>query len=83
MEALPQAQSPKLPIGIAGPLKGIVHPKIKLLSPFTHLFFHQGSLSAGLEPEPSFKSVLCLSTPKAPAPNQEKWFVNSTKTLLV
>ncbi len=44
--------------------------------------FHQGSSSAGSEPEPSFKPVLCLSTPKAPAPNQEKWFVSSTKTLL-
>ncbi len=44
--------------------------------------FHQGSSSAGSEPEPSFKPVLCLSTPKAPAPNQEKRFVSSTKTLL-
>ncbi len=44
--------------------------------------FHQGSSSAGSEPEPSFKPVLCFSTPKAPAPNQEKWFVSSTKTLL-
>ncbi len=44
--------------------------------------FHQGSSSAGSEPEPSFKPVLCLSTPKAPAPNQEKRFVGSTKTLL-
>jgi len=26
--------------------------------------------------------LLCLSTPKAPAPNQEKRFVSSTKTLL-
>ncbi len=43
---------------------------------------HQGSSSAGSEPEPSFKPVLCFSTPKAPAPNQEKWFVSSTKTLL-
>ncbi len=44
--------------------------------------FHQGSSSAGSEPEPSFKPVLCFSTPKAPAPNQEKRFVSSTKTLL-
>ncbi len=44
--------------------------------------FHQGSSSAGSEPEPSFKPVLCLSTPKAPAPNQQKRFVSSTKTLL-
>ncbi len=41
--------------------------------------FHQGSNSAGSEPEPSFKPVLCLSTPKAPAPNQQKRF---QKTLL-
>ncbi len=38
--------------------------------------FHQGSLSAGSEPEPSFKPVLCLSTPKAPALNQQKRFVS-------
>ncbi len=44
--------------------------------------FHQGISSADSEPEPSFKPVLCLSTPKASAPNQEKWFVSSTKTLL-
>ncbi len=44
--------------------------------------FHQGSSSAGSEPEPSFKPVLCFSTPKAPAPNQEKRFLSSTKTLL-
>ncbi len=44
--------------------------------------FHQGSSSVGSEPEPSFKPVLCFSTPKAPALNQEKWFVSSTKTLL-
>ncbi len=48
----------------------------------SHTPFHQGSSSAGSEPEPSFKPVLCLSTPKAPAPNQEKRFVSSTKTLL-
>ncbi len=42
--------------------------------------FHQGSSSAGSEPE--LKPVLCFSTPKAPAPNQEKRFVSSTKTLL-
>ncbi|XP_067309421.1 uncharacterized protein [Pseudorasbora parva] len=38
--------------------------------------------STGAEPEPSFKSVLCLSTPKAPALSQGKRFLNSTKTLL-
>ncbi len=53
-------------------------PYCKLLLPL----FHQGSSNAGSEPEPSFKPVLCFSTPKAPAPNQEKWFVSSTKTLL-
>ncbi len=37
--------------------------------------FHQSCSSAGSELEPRFKPVLCLSTPKAPAPNQEKWFV--------
>ncbi len=34
--------------------------------------FHQGSSSAGSEPEPSFKPVLCLSTPKAPPPGTRK-----------
>ncbi|XDV17616.1 hypothetical protein PO909_023448 [Leuciscus waleckii] len=32
--------------------------------------FHQGRAGGGSEPEPSFKSVLCFSTAKAPAPNQ-------------
>ncbi len=54
------------------------HDRLEILIPL----FHQGSSSAGTEPEPSFKSVLCLSTPKAPAPNQQKRFVSSTKTLL-
>ncbi len=40
--------------------------------------FHQSISSAGSEPEPSFKPVLCLSTPKAPAPNQEKRFASSS-----
>ncbi len=53
-----------------------------LLLPVLIPLFHQGSSSAGSEPEPSFKPVLCLSTPKAPAPNQQKRFVSSTKTLL-
>ncbi len=44
--------------------------------------FHQSSSSAGSEPEPSFKPVLCRLTPKAPALNQEKQFISSTKTLL-
>ncbi len=40
---------------------------------WSHLpLFHQGSSSAGSEPEPSFKPVLCLLTPKVPAPKQEK-----------
>ncbi len=44
--------------------------------------FHQSSSIAVSDPKPSFKPVLCLSTPKAPALNQEKWFASSTKTLL-
>ncbi len=44
--------------------------------------FHKASSIASLEPEPSFKPVLCLSKPKAPAPNQEKRFLSSNKTLL-
>ncbi len=43
--------------------------------------FHQGSASAGSEPEPNFKPVLCFSTPKAPAPNQEKRFVSRAVTV--
>ncbi len=58
-------------------LKRSVGPLLSLLP-----LFHQGSSSAGSEPEPNFKPVLCLSTPKAPAPNQQKRFVSSTKTLL-
>ncbi len=37
--------------------------------------FHQSCSSDGSELEPSFKPVLCLSTPKAPAPNQQKRYV--------
>ncbi len=41
--------------------------------------FHQSRSSAGSETEPSFKPVLCLSTP---AQNQEKRFLSRTKQLL-
>ncbi|KAK2860285.1 hypothetical protein Q7C36_004451 [Tachysurus vachellii] len=44
--------------------------------------FHRGSLSAGSEPEPNLEPVLSFPTAKAPALNQEKWFLSSTKTLL-
>ncbi len=70
-----------------GHLKGQFTQKYKfchhllILSSFQILpLFHQSSSSAGSVP--SFNPILCLLTPKAPAPNQEKQFVSSTKTLL-
>ncbi len=60
-----------------------MHVYVYVYVQYIHIpLFIQGSSSAVSESEPSFKPVLCLLTPKAPAPNQEKWFVSSTKTLL-
>ncbi len=70
-----------LPVADHWPTPSLCRAKIFFPDPQRPLF-HQSSSSAGSEPEPSFKPVLCFLTPKAPAPNQEKRFVRSTKTLL-
>ncbi len=66
--AFDTADPPVNPIG-KGPLRN--HTPVVWVVPLIPLF-QQGSSSAGSEPEPSFKPVLCLSTPKAQAQNQEK-----------
>ncbi len=65
--AFDTADPPVNPIG-KGPLRN--HTPVVWVVPLIPLF-QQGSSSAGSEPEPSFKPVLCLSTPKAQAQNQE------------